>query len=114
MSAVQEGTDGVPVLQLRTHAFRSEYCKICLSDDCNICNYGLPLNFIIIDDELLLQDFDSIQAIRFLLLRQHNLPKVTFAKDCQEVEVVQPNFPLARWLTNWWRLTRTGCELRWR
>ena len=36
-----------------------------------------PLDFVIVDDELLLQHFDRIEPVRLLLLRQHDLPEVT-------------------------------------
>lgn len=38
---------------------------------------AIPLNFIVVDDELFLQDLDRIQAIGLLLLRQHDLPEIT-------------------------------------
>ena len=56
----------------------------------------LPLDFVVVDDELLLQDLDSVQIAGLLLLRQHDLTEVTLTQDGEEVEVVEANLALAR------------------
>lgn len=57
-----------------------------------------PLDFVIVDYELLLQHLDRIQAIRLLLLRQHDLTEVTLPEHSKEVEVVEANLsPPHRW-----------------
>ena len=67
-----------------------------------------PLDFIIVDDELLLQHLNRIQAARLLLFCQHDLAEVTLTKHSKEVEVVEANFPLPTVLL----LSR--CLLLWR
>jgi hypothetical protein len=52
----------------------------------------LPLDFIVVDNEFLLENFDSVQAARLLLLGQHNLAEITLSEHCQEVEVVKADF----------------------
>lgn len=47
------------------------------------------LNLIVLNDELLLENFDGIEFASFLRLGQHDLTEVTLAKNSQEVEVVQ-------------------------
>jgi hypothetical protein len=49
------------------------------------------LNLVIFDDKLLLEHLDSVQLFRRLGLGQHDLAKVTFSKDRQEVEMIEPN-----------------------
>ena len=39
----------------------------------------IPLNFIIIDDKLLLQHLDSIQPVRLFLFRQHDLSEISLS-----------------------------------
>lgn len=39
----------------------------------------LPLNFIIINDELFLENFDSVQLCCRFLLRQHDFTEVSFS-----------------------------------
>lgn len=39
---------------------------------------SLPLNFVIVNDELLLQHLDGIQPVAFLLFGQHDFTKVSF------------------------------------
>ncbi len=53
-----------------------------------------PLDFIVIDDELLLQNLDRVQTVRSFLFSQHDLAEVSFPKDCEEVEVIESNLPL--------------------
>lgn len=48
----------------------------------------LPFDFVIIDDEFLLQDLDSVELIRLLLLGEHDLPEIPFAQHAKEVEVI--------------------------
>lgn len=54
-----------------------------------------PFNFIVVNDKFFLQDLDGVQAARFFLFCQHDLTKITLSEYRQEVEVVQPDFPLA-------------------
>lgn len=49
------------------------------------------LDFIILNDELLLKDLDGVKLLGALGFCQHYLAKVTFAQDGQEVEMVQSN-----------------------
>jgi hypothetical protein len=53
----------------------------------------LPFNLVIINNEFFFQNFDRVKTIRFLLFRQHNLPKVAFTQYCQEIKVIQANLP---------------------
>ena len=55
-----------------------------------------PLDFVIVDDELLLKHLDGIQAATLLLFCQHDLTKVALTEHGQKVEVIQTNFALAR------------------
>lgn len=48
-----------------------------------------PLHFVVLDNELLLQHLDRIQAARHLLLRQHDFSEVALTQHRKEVEVVQ-------------------------
>ena len=49
------------------------------------------LHFVILNDELLLENLDSIQLSCTLCLCKHNLTKVTLTKYSQEIEMVQTN-----------------------
>ena len=44
-------------------------------------------DFVILDDELLLQHFDGVELFRRLRLRQHDLSEITFTKHGEKVEV---------------------------
>jgi len=57
-----------------------------------------PLDFIIVNDKLLLQHLDSIQAARRLLLSQHYLTEIAFSKHSQEIEIIKANFSLLCYL----------------
>lgn len=46
------------------------------------------LNFVVLDDELFLEDFDGIKLLRTLRLCQHDFTKITLAQNSQEVEMV--------------------------
>jgi|SRR5690242_11178 len=60
-------------------------------------------NFVILDDELLLQHLNGVQLLRALGLCQHNLTKVTLSKDRKEIEVIQ-SYPSSSSLrVCWWR-----------
>ena len=60
------------------------------------------LNFIVLDDELLLKHLDGVQAIGPLLLCQHDFTKVTLSKDRKEVEVIE-TYPSPGSLgVGWW------------
>lgn len=47
------------------------------------------LDFIVLDDKLLLQDLDGVQLLCALGLCKHDLTEVTLPKDCKEVEMIQ-------------------------
>jgi len=53
--------------------------------------HDLPLDFIILDDELLLQHLDRVQLSRRLLLGKHDLSEITLTKNSEEIEIVQTN-----------------------
>lgn len=60
------------------------------------------LDFIVLNNELLLQDLDGVQLLCALGLGKHDLTEVTLSKDCKEVEVVQ-TYPSASTLrVRWW------------
>ena len=48
-----------------------------------------PLDFVVLDDELLLEHFNRVQLTRLLLLRQHDFSKVSLAQNGEEVEIVE-------------------------
>lgn len=58
----------------------------------------IPFNFIVLDDELLLQNLDSPQLLRLLLLGEHDLSEITLTQHGQKVKVVQTDFTHASWL----------------
>ena len=41
----------------------------------------VPFYLVIVDDELFLQDFDRVQRIGFLFLREHDLAEVSLSKN---------------------------------
>ena len=47
------------------------------------------LHFVVLDDELLLQNLDGVQLLGTLRLSQHDLSEVTLTQNGKEVEVVQ-------------------------
>lgn len=49
-------------------------------------------DLIVLYDELLLEHFDCPLLIRLLLLSKHDFSEVTFSKDCEEIEIVKPDF----------------------
>ena len=51
-----------------------------------------PLDFIVVNNKLLLQHLDSVQAARRLLLSQHYLTEIAFSKHSQEIEIIKANF----------------------
>jgi hypothetical protein len=53
-----------------------------------------PLDFVVVNDKLLLQHLYGVQAVRRLLLGQHHFPKIAFPKHSQEIEIIKANFPL--------------------
>src|SRR6266850_786767 len=67
-----------------------------------------PLDFVVVNDKLLLQHLNSVQVVRRLLLGQHHLPEIAFSKHSQEIEIIKANFPLFcylllwLWLLLWW------------
>src|SRR6266850_270243 len=75
-----------------------------------------PLDFVVVNDKLLLQHLNSVQVVRRLLLGQHHLPEIAFSKHSQEIEIIKANFPLFcylllwLWLLLWWIATTM---LRW-
>lgn len=46
-------------------------------------------DLVILDDELLLQDFDGVELLGTLSLSQHDLSEVALSENCQKVEMVQ-------------------------
>ena len=56
-------------------------------------NNDTPLNLVVVNDELLLEHLDRIQAVCLLLLRQHDLSEVTLTQHGKKIEIVQTNFP---------------------
>ena len=65
--------------------------------------HDLPLDFIILDDELLLQHLDGVQLSRRFFFGKHDLTEITLTEHSEEVEVVQPNLSLTcRWLGLLW------------
>ena len=58
----------------------------------------LPFHFIVVDNELLLQHLDGIQAVCLLLFRQHDFTEVSLSEDSKEIKVIQPNLPFAHGL----------------
>lgn len=59
------------------------------------------LHFVILDNELLLQNLDGVQLLGSLGFSQHDLSKVSFTQHSKKVEMVQ-SYPLASAL-------RVGC-----
>lgn len=57
-----------------------------------------PLDFIVVDNKLLLQHLDSVQAARCFLLSQHYLTEIAFSKHGQEIEIIKANFSLLCYL----------------
>lgn len=47
-----------------------------------------PLNFVVVNDKLLLQNLDGIKVVGLLLLSQHNFSEIALTQDSQEVEVL--------------------------
>jgi hypothetical protein len=67
-----------------------------------------PLDFIILNDKLLLQHLDCVQLSRRLFLGKHDFSEITLTENRKEVEVVQANLAF----TN--RLLRSLSDLQWR
>jgi hypothetical protein len=57
-----------------------------------------PLDFVVVNNKLLLQNLDSVQAARRLLLSQHDLTEIAFSKHGQEIEIIKANFSLLCYL----------------
>ena len=57
-----------------------------------------PLDFIVVNNKLLLQHLNSIQAARCLFFSQHHLTEVAFSEHGQEIEIIKANFPLLCYL----------------
>ena len=53
-----------------------------------------PLDFVVVNNKLLLQHLNSVQAVRRLLLGQHHLSEIALPKHSQEIEIIKANFPL--------------------
>ena len=53
-----------------------------------------PLDFIVVNNKLLLQYLYSVQAARRLLLSQHYLTEIALSKHGQEIEIIKANFSL--------------------
>ena len=50
-----------------------------------------PLHFVIVNDKFLLQNLNRVEAVGFLLFRQHDFSEISFSEHGQEVEVIQPH-----------------------
>ncbi len=48
-------------------------------------------DFIVLDDEFLLENLNSIKTPGLLGFSQHDFTEVTLTKDSKEIEMVQPN-----------------------
>lgn len=75
-----------------------------------------PLDFIIVDNKLLLQHLDGVQAARRLLLSQHHLTEIAFSKHGQKIEIIKANFSLLCYLRlllllGWSLIPLSGCLL---
>lgn len=65
-----------------------------VGDDKNISFRLCALDFVILDDEFLLQNFDGIELLSRFCLCKHNLSEVAFTQNSQKIEVVESNpFP---------------------
>ena len=53
-----------------------------------------PLDFIVVNNKLLLQYLYRVQAARRLLLSQHYLTEIALSKHGQEIEIIKANFSL--------------------
>jgi hypothetical protein len=58
----------------------------------------LPFHFIVVDNELLLQHLDRIQAVCLLLFRQHDFTEISFSENSKEIKVIQPDLSFAHGL----------------
>lgn len=76
------------------------------------------LDFVVLDDELLLEHLDGVKLFPLLGLCQHNLTEVTLAQHSQEVEVIETNATTgASRIRRWCRfsLLDNGCgDVGWR
>ena len=66
----------------------------------NLVNH-IPLNFIIINDKFLFQDFDSIQIVCHLFFSKHDFTKVTLSENSKEIEIIQSHFSFTGGLASW-------------
>jgi len=56
----------------------------------------IPFHFIVVDNELLLQHLDGVQFVRLFLFRQHDFTEIALSEYSKEIEIIQPDLPLAR------------------
>lgn len=68
---------------------KQEGMSLLVSDQENSLFRASALDFIVLDNELFLQDLDGVQLLRALGLSKHDLSEVTLSKNSEEVEVVQ-------------------------
>lgn len=83
-----------PRLGLKTSMkVEQEWVAGLISDDEDISFRSCTLHFVVFDNKLFLQYFDSVQLLRGLGLCQHDLPEITLPQNSQEVEMVQADAP---------------------
>lgn len=68
---------------------RQERMPLLVSNNKDALLRANALDFVILNNKLLLEHLDGVQFPRPLRLRQHDFTKVSFAQDGKEVEVVE-------------------------
>ena len=56
----------------------------------SLLNHG-ALHIIVLDDDVLLQNFDCVQLLSALSLGQHHLPEGSLAKNHQVIKILSPD-----------------------
>ena len=51
--------------------------------------YHGAFHIIVLDDDVLLQNFDGVQFVSAFPLSQHDLPKGSLSKNHQEIEIIR-------------------------
>jgi len=69
------------------------------------------LNFVILDDELLLENLNGIKSPRPLGFGKHDLSEITLAQHSQEIEVVETNALASSRIGSQWKGLAGGCDL---
>lgn len=65
-----------------------------IGNDIHISFRPCAFNFIIFNDELLLQHFDGVELLRSFCLGKHDFTKISFTEDCQEIEMIKSDSPI--------------------